>query len=99
VTPTEEIRKTVGLGKTQLHNLLNQLVEEGRPERPTTGVFAIAAAPVRLSGNALDQSLARQLAVVGGFRLGDAGFASRAPRKLATQVVETCMRKGGGNTA
>ena len=41
-TRTEEIRKAMGLGKSQTQALLNKLVEEGHLERPTVGVYAIA---------------------------------------------------------
>lgn len=42
VTRTDEIGKAIGLGKSQLHAVLKQLVDDGHLEQPTRGVYAIA---------------------------------------------------------
>lgn len=42
VTRTKEIGEHVGLGTSQLHALLKELLEAGELERPTAGVYAIA---------------------------------------------------------
>jgi hypothetical protein len=41
-TRTEEIRRAVGLGTSQLHAVLKDLLEAGELERPTPGVYQIA---------------------------------------------------------